>query len=121
MEHPFYAAPESSEYYFEERCHILEVMNAPEAPSVSIARARVEPGTTTVLHSVDRTEVYYILEGIGEATVGEQKRTMSAGEAVYIAPGTPQRITNIGQGDLLFLAICTPRFLPQSYADLEGK
>jgi hypothetical protein len=30
-----------------------------------------------------------------------------------------QRIANLGDADLLFLAICTPRFVPACYESLE--
>ena len=39
--------------------------------------------------------------------------------AVLIPPGTRQRIANIGDADLLFLAVCTPRFTRAAYEDLE--
>jgi oxalate decarboxylase/phosphoglucose isomerase-like protein (cupin superfamily) len=39
---------------------------------------------------------------------------------VYIPPGCPQRIANIGAADLVFLAICTPRFVRDAYEDLES-
>ncbi|MGO1001331.1 hypothetical protein [Lysobacter sp. CA196] len=38
---------------------------------------------------------------------------------MVIPPGVPQRIANLGDGDLLFLAICTPRFEPGNYEDLD--
>jgi mannose-6-phosphate isomerase-like protein (cupin superfamily) len=117
--HPIYLTDDSREYYFEERCHILEIMNSPQAPELSIARARVGPGVTTVLHALDRTEVYYILEGHGEVRVGNQRTTVKPGAAVYIARGIPQQITNTTNRDLVFLALCTPRFSTESYTSLE--
>jgi mannose-6-phosphate isomerase-like protein (cupin superfamily) len=41
------------------------------------------------------------------------------GDVVIIPPGTRQRIANVGDEDLIFLAICTPRFLATNYIDLE--
>jgi hypothetical protein len=38
---------------------------------------------------------------------------------VVIPPSCPQRITNIGEHDLVFLAICSPRFRPEAYEDME--
>ena len=38
---------------------------------------------------------------------------------VLIPPGTRQRITNTGDADLIFLAVCTPRFTRVAYEDLE--
>lgn len=118
--HPKIFAPNIiDEFYTEEKCHILEIINAPEVPAFSLAQARVEPGVTTAWHSVKETdEVYYILEGTGEMEIGTSfKKPLKKGEAVFIPKNQKQRITNTGDGDLVFLCVCTPRFLPENYEE----
>ncbi len=44
---------------------------------------------------------------------------VSAGDVVLIPPMCRQRITNIGSEDLIFLAICTPRFSNDVYEKIE--
>jgi mannose-6-phosphate isomerase-like protein (cupin superfamily) len=109
------------EYYFEEGCFIVELHNTPEDPAVSVARARVEPGRTTRWHCLDGIEErYLIVEGVGRAEIGDKApRPVRPGDAVRIPPGCRQRITNTGTVDLLFLAVCTPRFVAAAYRDLE--
>ena len=111
-----------SEYYFVEGCHILEVSNTSDDPSLSIARARVAPGVTTRRHRLHGvTERYLILEGLGLVDVGDlSEQPVAAGDVVIIPPGCPQRITNTGDGDLIFLAVCTPRFTPDCYRDIDA-
>ncbi len=46
---------------------------------------------------------------------------INAGDVVLIPPMCRQRITNIGAGDLVFLAICTPRFSDNVYEDVEDQ
>jgi len=108
------------EYYFEERCFITEILNASEVPNLSIAKARVEPGVTTVLHAVKSVELYYLLSGKGQVEIAGQLAEVTTGDLVHIRANQPQRITNIGAEDLIFLAICTPRFVPENYTDLEN-
>ena len=110
-----------SEFFTEERCHILELSNTPEDPDCSVARARVEPGVTTQWHCVkETTERYVILEGAGHVEVGGlPPEDVGPGDVVWIPPGVRQRITNTAGRDLVFLAVCTPRFLPENYRDLE--
>jgi mannose-6-phosphate isomerase-like protein (cupin superfamily) len=88
---------------------------------VSIARARVEPGITTVLHIVrGADEIYYILSGQGEIEIGGKIiDTMHPGDLARIPAGTPQRITNTGSEDLIFLAICAPRFEAGRYEAVD--
>jgi len=109
------------EVYLSEGCFLSEWSNTPEDPAVSIARARVPPGVTTRWHRLaGTTERYVILEGTGRAHVGDREpRDVAAGDVVLIPAGCRQRITNTGAGDLVFLAICTPRFINDTYEELE--
>lgn len=108
------------EYWFEEGCYITELSNTAGDPDASIARARVLPGSTTRWHRLrETTERYVILEGAGLAEVGEEKRNVEPGDVVLIPPMCRQRIANVGKGDLVFLAVCTPRFRRENYEDVE--
>lgn len=104
-----------------EDCHILESWNLPEDPGLSIARARVEPGVTTRWHRLlGIAERYLIISGRGFAEVeGMRPTPVAPGDLVYIPPGRPQRIRNPGPDDLVFYALCTPRFVPEAYLDAE--
>jgi mannose-6-phosphate isomerase-like protein (cupin superfamily) len=108
------------EYWFVEGCFITELSNTAEDPEVSIARARVEPGVTTRWHRLyGITERYVIIEGTGRVELdGLVAQQVTAGDVVMIPPGTAQRITNTGDADLVFLAICSPRFVPEAYHNL---
>ena len=113
-------AQESEEYLTEEGCYILETWNRPDDSAVSIARARVEPGVATRLHRLEGiAERYVIIEGRGRVEVDTLPPTLVApGDLVYIPPGCSQRIANLGDTDLVFLAVCTPRFVPDAYEDV---
>ncbi|MFT6094860.1 MAG: mannose-6-phosphate isomerase-like protein (cupin superfamily) [Pseudohongiellaceae bacterium] len=109
------------EYYFKEGCHIVEISNSECDERLSIARARVEPRHTTAWHRLKGTvERYVILEGTGRVEIGDMPPTMvSPGDVVVIPEQTKQRIHNTGKIDLVFLAICSPRFNSESYEALE--
>ncbi|MGH8717557.1 MAG: cupin domain-containing protein [Burkholderiales bacterium] len=87
-----------------------------------MARARVTPGVTTRWHRLIGTaERYVILEGEGLVEVGSlPPQEVRAGDIVLIPPSCRQRITNIGQNDLIFLAVCTPRFTNEVYEDIDS-
>ncbi len=110
-----------AEFYTSERCYIIELSNSPDDPEASIARARVAPRVTTRWHRLAGvTERYVIIEGKGRVEVGNlPPQEVGPGDTVLIPPSCPQRITNLGQGDLIFLAICTPRFKQEAYEDID--
>jgi len=106
----------------EERCDILELSNTADDSDCSIARATVAPGVTTRWHRLkDTAERYVILEGRGLVEIGNlAPREVEAGDVVLIPAMCRQRIANVGEGELIFLAICTPRFVQKSYEDFES-
>lgn len=108
------------EFYISEGCYITEWSNTAEDPAVSIARARVPPGVTTRWHRLRGTvERYVILEGRGRAEVGvSAPREVAPGDVVLIPAACRQRIANTGELDLVFLAVCTPRFTQAAYEEL---
>ena len=110
-----------AEFYTPERCFIHELSNSAVDPEVSIARARVAAGVTTRWHRLHgTTERYVLLSGNGRVEVGSLlAQDVGAGDVVLIPPGCRQRITNLGTEDLIFLAICTPRFRPEAYEDID--
>lgn len=111
----------AAEYYFEERCFITERSNGAEDEAVSIAQARVAPGVRTQRHCLQGiTERYLILAGTGRVELGDMPpENVLPGDVVLIPPGMAQRIQADGDGELLFLAICTPRFVPIAYQPLD--
>jgi len=113
---------EADEYYFHEGCFILELSNSAADPEVSIARARVKPGVTTKLHRLTGvTERYLILAGSAIVEINGLSQPVTPGDVVLIPPLAPQRISNVGHEDLIFLAICSPRFTPEVYEDISGE
>ncbi len=105
----------------EERCRIEERLNDPAVPDVSLARAVVASGVTTRLHALDGiTERYIIIRGEGLVEVGGRSWRVVPGDRVTIAAGIAQRITNTGARPLEFDCICTPRFVPDAYRDLDS-
>jgi mannose-6-phosphate isomerase-like protein (cupin superfamily) len=111
----------SKEFFTPERCHIIETYNTADDESLSIARARVQSGVTTAWHHVEDTvERYIIAEGCGRVEIGDFPASdVGPGDVVIIPAGVRQRIANIGDHDLIFYCVCTPRFRQQNYRTLE--
>lgn len=115
-------ATDAVEYLSAEGCYIQELSNSLDDDAASIARARVAPGVTTRWHRLSgTTERYVIVSGCGSVELGElPPQPVQKGDVVIIPPSLAQRITNTGTTDLIFLAICTPRFEWVAYEDIEA-
>lgn len=120
MKEAVYRFTPEVEFYIDEGCYITELCNSKDDAGLSIARARVKSGATTRWHRLsDTAERYIILEGSGYVEVGESlQEHVGKGDVVLIPPMSKQRITNTGIDDLVFLAICTPRFIDEVYEDI---
>ncbi|HEX8847209.1 MAG TPA: cupin domain-containing protein [Pyrinomonadaceae bacterium] len=65
-------------------------------------------------YHVETEEIYYILEGTGRMTVGEESREVAPGDAVFIPRGSAHTLENSGQVPMKILLVCGPAY---SYAD----
>ena len=83
----------------------------------SLAEATIRVGSITRLHKhTDSEELYHVMQGKGEMTLGEKTFTVIAGDTVCIKPGTAHQIKNIGDNDLKILCCCSPQY---SHDDTE--
>jgi mannose-6-phosphate isomerase-like protein (cupin superfamily) len=110
----------ATEFYLEEGCYIVELHNTAADADCSIARARVEPGMMTELHCLKGiVERYVMLAGRGAVEIdGQAPAAVTVLDVVTIPAGVSQRIRNTGDSDLVFLCICTPRFVAEKYLQL---
>lgn len=112
---------EALEFFTDERCYITELCNTSFSPDGSLALARVESGTKTQLHSLsDTKEVYIVVDGEGLMEVDGEAFSIASGDQVVIPAGVSQCVTASERGDLRFYCLCTPRFSPECYVNLEG-
>ncbi len=59
-------------------------------------------------HNQEQEEVYFVLEGVGEMCLGDEVRTLEAGQAVYIPPGVFHQLSNLGETPLKMLYVYGP-------------
>ncbi|MBO7004573.1 MAG: cupin domain-containing protein [Pseudomonadales bacterium] len=110
------------EFWTDERCYITELCNTDKLAESSLAIARVEAGVTTQLHALTGlTETYIVIEGSGQMEVADETFEINPGDQVVIPPGVPQRVTALNDQQLRFYCLCTPRFYPESYVNLEDE
>jgi len=87
---------------------------------ISCAGNRTTGGHHAAAPASGVDERYLILQGTGLVRVGEMTSyKVGPGAVVIIPEGTPQQISNVGDTDLVFYCVCTPRFSPDCYESLE--
>jgi mannose-6-phosphate isomerase-like protein (cupin superfamily) len=80
-----------------------------EAEAFSVGYVTLEPhGGQVPWHNQRQEEVYFIAAGTGEMCLGEERRTVTAGQAVYIPPGVFHQLTNTGDEPLVMIYVYGP-------------
>jgi len=68
-----------------------------QARHFAIGYVTLEPdGGQVPWHNQEQEEVYFLIAGTAEMCLGTERRTIEAGQAVYIPPGEFHQVTNIG-------------------------
>jgi len=72
-----------------------------QAANFCLGNVTLEPrGGQVPWHNHEQEEVYFIIEGSGEICLGQERRVLGSGQAVYIPPGVFHQLTNIGEAPL---------------------
>ncbi len=85
----------------------------------SLAQFTLKKGKRTLLHKIQSSEIYYILEGMGKLTVGNETFSVKKDDSVYVPPLTIQSIENTGKTDLKFLCVVDPAWKAEDEIILE--
>jgi mannose-6-phosphate isomerase-like protein (cupin superfamily) len=68
-----------------------------QASNFSIGYVTLEPrGGQVPWHNQEQEEIYFVVEGTGEMCLGEEKREVKTGQAVFIPPRVFHQLTNTG-------------------------
>ncbi len=71
----------------------------------------LEPGQTQRVHAHDGADkFYFVLEGHGKFTVGEEEKEADTGSLVVAPSGIPHGVTNVGDVRLSLLVTIAPPF-----------
>jgi mannose-6-phosphate isomerase-like protein (cupin superfamily) len=59
-------------------------------------------------HHHDQEEIYFVIEGVGEMCVDDERGTVTAGQAVFVPPRIFHQLTNVGEGPLRMIYCYAP-------------
>jgi mannose-6-phosphate isomerase-like protein (cupin superfamily) len=99
-----------------DRTRLRELLHPDRDPAeirYSLAMATLAPGARSRAHKLKTSEVYYLVRGTGLMHIGEESAEVTAGDAVYIPPGSVQWLENTGKEEIEFLCIVDPAWRPE--------
>lgn len=59
-------------------------------------------------HHLETEEIYYIMQGSGQMTVGDEVREVETGDAIFIPRGHAHTLENTGPAPMVILLVCGP-------------
>ena len=87
-----------------------------ESKHLTTTLVEVEAGGNQRIHSHAPEQVYFILAGSGEMTVGEETRPVGPGDCVFIPSGIPHGLTNSGSVPVRYFSAAAPAFTSDELA-----
>jgi quercetin dioxygenase-like cupin family protein len=80
-----------------------------ESPHLMLGLNCLEPGQSQAGHThADQDKFYFVVEGQGEFTVGDETRTAGSGLTIWAPAGVPHGVTNRGSERLVLLVGIAP-------------
>ena len=80
----------------------------------SLAHVTLPPGKSSEAHyHRESEETYYVLQGRGWMEIDGDEFPLEPGQALLIEPGEVHKISNHGESDLEFLAVCSPPWVAE--------
>jgi len=73
-----------------------------------LACATLEKGKKIETHVDPMEEIYFIMSGEGEMTVGNETRPVARGDATWIPAGSAPSLRNTGQDKCFILVVASP-------------
>tara|TARA_B100000949_G_C14241823_1_gene433907 strand:+ start:271 stop:606 length:336 start_codon:yes stop_codon:yes gene_type:complete len=76
----------------------------------------LEPGQKQVIHShLDSDKIYYVIEGLGNFTIGAATRLLRSGEITHAPSGQPHGVENNSADRLVCLVVMAPHPSPKNF------
>lgn len=85
---------------------ILDRRNLKEIGFLAIAR--LDPGKEIEAHVDPMEEIYFVVQGTGEMTVGDETRSVKPGDAIWVPVGDSHALLNTGKEACVVLVVASP-------------
>lgn len=86
----------------------IEARKILKKKDVQVVYLKFKPGEEMPLHTTSVDVFFYIVEGRGRITVGEESETVGEKDIVFSPAGIPHALENAGDGLFKVLVVKTP-------------
>jgi mannose-6-phosphate isomerase-like protein (cupin superfamily) len=90
--------------------YLLASPRTGEARHLTTTLVEIEPGGFQRVHSHPPEQVYFILEGSGAMTVGDETEQVTVGDCVLVPSESPHGLRNTGDVTLRYFSAAAPSF-----------
>lgn len=90
--------------------YLLASPRTADARHLTTTLVEIVPGGSQRIHSHEPEQVYFILEGSGIMTVGDETARVRSGDCVFVPSGAPHGLENDGGGLLRYFSAAAPAF-----------
>lgn len=101
---PRYIRPEGISSY------LLASPRTSDAKYLTTSLVEIRPGGNQRIHGHDPEQIYFILEGKGLMTVGDERAYVGSGDCIFIPSQTPHGLNNDGEAPLRYFSAAAPTF-----------
>ena len=70
----------------------------------------IEPGGKQYVHKHEPEQVYFIIDGTGKMTVGDEHQIVNSDDCIFIPSNKPHGLENIGESKLRYFSAASPSF-----------
>ena len=90
--------------------HLLVSEWTTKAQFLTTTLVEMSPGGTQQPHSHEAEQCYFILEGEGRMTVGDERQLVTSGDCIFIPSNETHGLENTGRSGLRYFSAAAPSF-----------
>ncbi len=90
--------------------YLLASSRTSDSKFLTTTLVEIRPSGEQRIHSHIPEQVYFILEGKGQITVGDEKESVGPGDCIFIPSGVSHGLKNDGEVMLRYLSAAAPSF-----------
>ncbi len=84
-----------------------------QSKHITTTLVEIQPNGNQRVHSHEPEQIYFIMEGRGTMTVGDERERVEPGDCIFIPSGAPHGLENNGSEPIKYFSAAAPMFEPE--------